>query len=71
MAWENPELERLQSLCITQTRQSGLGVGKWEQLPYLTRLDAVDQVGVWVPLTPPSAHDALKEKTERTKTPGQ
>lgn len=28
-------------------------------LERLTRLDAVDQEGVWVPLTPSSAHDAL------------
>ena len=36
-------------------------------MAYLTGLDAVDQEGVWVPLTPPSAHDALKGKTERTE----
>lgn len=43
---------------------SGFGEGA---AAYLTRLDAVDQEGVWVPLSPPSAHDALKGKMERTE----
>ena len=40
---------------------------------YLTRLDAVDQDRVGVPLAPPGAHDALEEEAEgaKTKTPGQ
>lgn len=35
------------------------------EVAYLAGLDAVDQDRVWVPLTPPSAHDALEEKTEQ------
>lgn len=50
------ELERLKSLWVKQTRDV------WEEgVAYLTRLDAVDQEGVWVPLTPSSAHDALNK----------
>ena len=40
----------------------------WEgQEAYLTRLDAVDEEGGWVPLTLSSAHNALKGKVERTE----
>lgn len=42
-----------------------MGLGGQEA--YLTRLDAVDEEGGWVPLTPPSAHDALKGRMERTE----
>lgn len=41
----------------TRELQSRLGEG---EAVYLARLDAVDQEGFGVPMTPPSAHDALK-----------
>lgn len=37
---------------------------------YLTWLDAVDQGGIWVPLTPAGTHDALKQKFRKQETLG-
>lgn len=44
-------------------RTLGLGGGA----AYLTRLNAVDEDGVWVPLPPPSAHDALRGRWKNRK----
>lgn len=63
---QDTEPEGLKSLWVEQSRERWSGF-EGGGVPYLAGLDAVDQEGVWVPLTPSSTHDTLKGKRERTE----